>query len=38
MHTLNSPTTGPTSSGLSGGTEESAPPELVNPDRGTRVR
>ena len=27
-NTLNSPTTGPTSAGLSGGTAESAPPEI----------
>ena len=36
-NTLNSPTAGPTSSGLSGGTEASAPPEL-DPDRGTKIR
>ena len=35
-NTLNSPTAGPTSSGLSGGTEASDPPEL-DPDRGTKL-
>ena len=37
LNTLNSPTTGPTSAGLSGGTTESAPPEL-DPNRGTKIR
>lgn len=36
-NTMNSPTAGPTSSGLSGGTEASAPPEL-DPNRGTKIR
>ena len=33
---LNSPTTGPTSEGLPGGTETEAPPEF-DPDRGART-
>ena len=37
LNTLNSPTAGPTSAGLSGGTTESAPPEL-DPNRGTKIR
>ena len=36
MNTLNSPTAGPTSAGLSGGTVESAPPTL-DPNRGTNL-
>ena len=36
LNTLNSPTTGQTSAGLSGGTVESAPPEL-DPNRGTNL-
>ena len=36
-NTLNSPTSGPTSEGLAGGTETANPPEL-DPDRGTKIR